>query len=69
MEYQPLEPASFLRGHVAFYWRALDEWFAEDEQLHGHPRDPYSRIDVYRTTRRVRVRVSYDRVIENVPER
>jgi uncharacterized protein (DUF427 family) len=25
------------------------------EQLFGHPRDPYSRIDVYRTTRRVRV--------------
>jgi uncharacterized protein (DUF427 family) len=52
---QPLEPASFLAGHVAFYWHALDEWFAEDEQLHAHPRDPYSRIDVYRTTRRVRV--------------
>jgi uncharacterized protein (DUF427 family) len=52
---QPLEPASFLAGHVAFYWHALDEWFAEEEQLFGHPRDPYSRIDVYRTSRRVRV--------------
>ncbi len=52
---EPMEPAAFLAGHLAFYWRALDEWFAEDEQLHGHPRDPYSRIDVYRTTRRVRV--------------
>jgi len=52
---EPLEPASFLRGHVAFYWRELDGWFAEAEELHGHARDPYSRIDVYRTTRRLRV--------------
>lgn len=51
----PIEPASFLRGHVGFYWRALDGWFAEAEELHGHPRDPYCRIDVYRTSRRVRV--------------
>jgi uncharacterized protein (DUF427 family) len=52
---EPLEPAAFLAGHLAFYWNELDEWFAEDEQLFGHPRDPYSRIDVYRTSRRVRV--------------
>jgi uncharacterized protein (DUF427 family) len=47
--------AAFLAGHVALQWDAMDEWFAEDEQLFGHPRDPYSRIDVLRTTRHVRV--------------
>jgi uncharacterized protein (DUF427 family) len=52
---EPLESASFLAGHVAFYWDALDEWFAEDEQLFGHPRDPYHRIDVYKSSRHVRV--------------
>ena len=52
---EPIEHAAFLNGHLAFYWNALDEWLAEDEQLHGHPRDPYSRIDVYPTSRRVRV--------------
>jgi uncharacterized protein (DUF427 family) len=52
---EPIESAQFLRGHVAFYWEALDEWFAEDEQLFGHPRDPYSRIDVYKSSRHVRV--------------
>ncbi len=51
----PIEHAPFLKGHLAFYWSALDEWFAEDEQLFGHPRDPYARIDVYPTSRRVRV--------------
>jgi uncharacterized protein (DUF427 family) len=63
---QPLEPAWFLAGHVALYWTAVDEWFAEDEQLFGHPRDPYSRIDVYRTTRRVRVRVAGEVVADSV---
>lgn len=62
----PLEPASFLRGHVAFYWHALDGWFAEAEQLHGHPRDPYSRIDVYRTARRVRVLLEDELLAESV---
>jgi uncharacterized protein (DUF427 family) len=63
---EPLEPASFLRGHVAFYWRGLDEWFAEAEQLHGHPRDPYTRIDIYRTTRRVRVLLGGEEVADSV---
>lgn len=52
---QPDESAPWLAGLVAFRWNALDEWFAEAEQLFGHPRDPYSRIDVCRTARHVRV--------------
>jgi len=51
----PAERAPWLGGLVAFRWDALDEWFAEAEQLFGHARDPYSRIDVCRTTRHVRV--------------
>jgi uncharacterized protein (DUF427 family) len=63
---EPLEPASFLRGHVALYWHVPDEWFAEDEQLFGHPRDPYSRIDVYRTSERIRVLVAGETVADSV---
>jgi uncharacterized protein (DUF427 family) len=66
---EPIEPASFLRGHVAVYWHVPDEWFAEDEQLFGHPRDPYSRIDVYRTSRRVCVTVGGEVVAESVRTR
>jgi uncharacterized protein (DUF427 family) len=51
----PASGAEWLSGLIAFRWNALDEWFAEAEQLFGHPRDPYSRIDVCRTTRHVRV--------------
>jgi uncharacterized protein (DUF427 family) len=53
----PPETAAFLAGHVALVWSSFDEWFVEDEQAFGHPRDPYARIDVYRTSRRVRVSI------------
>ena len=45
----------FLAGLVSLAFDAMDEWFVEDEQLFGHPRDPYSRIDVVKTARHVRV--------------
>jgi uncharacterized protein (DUF427 family) len=51
----PAEGADFLAGYLGVVWSAVDEWFCEDEQLFGHPRDPYSRIDVVRSTRRVQV--------------
>jgi uncharacterized protein (DUF427 family) len=44
-----------LAGHIALDWDAIDEWFAEDDQLFGHPRDPYSRIDIHKSSRHVRV--------------
>ena len=62
---EPITPASFLSGHAAFYWGKLDEWFVEDEQVLGHPRDPYHRIDTFRTTRRVRVSVDGELVAES----
>jgi uncharacterized protein (DUF427 family) len=52
---EPIESASFLAGYAALVWDSFDEWFVEDEQAFGHPRDPYARIDVYKTTRHVRV--------------
>ena len=62
---EPIDPAAFLSGHAAFYWGKLDEWWVEDEQVFGHPRDPYHRIDTYRTTRPVRVSVDGDLVAES----
>jgi uncharacterized protein (DUF427 family) len=51
----PLESVSFIAGHVALYWQKADEWLVEDARVHTHPRDPYHRIDVYPTSRHVRV--------------
>lgn len=53
----PLEAAPWLAGHVAFYWDRVEHWFDEDEEVFGHLRDPYHRVDVRRTGRRVRVLV------------
>jgi uncharacterized protein (DUF427 family) len=63
---EPVESAPFLAGHMAFYWNKVDEWYAEDEQLFGHPRDPYARIDVYPTSRRVRVSVDGQVIADSV---
>jgi len=51
----PIEEASFLQGHVAFYFDRMDSWSEEDEEIFVHPRDPYSRIDILASSRHVRV--------------
>ena len=43
----------------------LDEWLEEDEVLFGHPRDPYHRIDVRSTSRRIRISIGGEVVAES----
>ncbi|HEY8527447.1 MAG TPA: DUF427 domain-containing protein [Acidimicrobiales bacterium] len=50
-------PIEGLRGHVRLEWGAMDSWFEEDEEVHVHARDPYTRIDILASSRRVVVRV------------
>jgi uncharacterized protein (DUF427 family) len=54
-----------LEGLVTVDWDAVDEWLEEDEPLIGHPRDPYSRIDVRQTSRHVRVSIGGQTVAES----
>ncbi|HZN19570.1 MAG TPA: DUF427 domain-containing protein [Micromonosporaceae bacterium] len=44
-----------LTGYVGLDFDAFDAWWEEDEQVVAHPRDPFHRIDVRRSSRRVRV--------------
>jgi uncharacterized protein (DUF427 family) len=44
-----------LKGLIAFYWRAIDQWLEEDEEVFGHARDPYHRVDILESSRHVRV--------------
>ena len=46
-----------LAGTVRFDWAALDAWFEEDEEVFGHPRSPYVRVDALRSTRHVLVKL------------
>jgi uncharacterized protein (DUF427 family) len=43
----------------------MDAWFEEDEQVFVHPRDPHHRVDVLRSSRRVRVRVDGELVADS----
>ncbi len=54
---QPPPTAAQITGLIAFDWDSMDGVFEEDEEVFVHPRDPYTRIDVLRSSRRVRVRV------------
>jgi uncharacterized protein (DUF427 family) len=44
-----------VQDYVAFYWNTLDHWYEEDEEVFGHARDPYKRVDVLPSSRHVRV--------------
>lgn len=46
-----------IAGHYAFVWKTLDHWFEEDEEVFVHARDPYTRVDILPSSRRVRVEV------------
>ena len=62
---EPVEGMERLRGLVAFHFGALDEWLEEDERVQGHPRDPFHRIDVNRSSRRVKVSLDGDLLAES----
>ncbi len=53
----PPEEAAAIAGLIAFDWDSVTV-FEEDEEVLVHPRDPYTRIDVLRSSRQVRVTVA-----------
>jgi uncharacterized protein (DUF427 family) len=53
--FRPADPD--LDGYVVLDFFSFDEWSEEDEQIVGHPRDPFKRIDVRRSSRQVRIEV------------
>jgi len=60
----PPEGPSALSDLVAFDFDRLDAWFEEDEEIFGHPRDPYHRFDCRRTSEPVEVRVGGETIAE-----
>jgi uncharacterized protein (DUF427 family) len=51
----PDSPLERLRGLIRLDWNAMSEWLEEDEPVYTHPRDPYKRIDILASSRRVRI--------------
>ena len=48
----PIGTASRPREHIAIEWNRVDQWFDEDDEIYGHIRDLYQRIDARPTSRR-----------------
>ena len=48
-------PNPLIANTYRFEWDAFDAWFEEDEEVFGHPRSPYVRVDAVRSTRHVHV--------------
>ncbi len=53
-----------LEGYVSFDWGRMDAWYEEGEEVFVHARDPYSRVDVVRSSRHVRVVVAGKTIAE-----
>ena len=60
----PDSPIEALRDRVRFDWWAMDAWFEEDEEVFVHPRSPYTRVDILRASRTVRIEVAGEVVAE-----
>jgi uncharacterized protein (DUF427 family) len=54
----PLPGVPDLTGLLAPYVERWGRWLEEDEAVVGHPRDPFHRVDILRSSRRVTVRAN-----------
>ena len=60
----PKPEIAAIRGLLAFDPANVDHWYEEDEEVFGHPRDPYHRVDVRASDRRVRVTFAGETIAE-----
>jgi uncharacterized protein (DUF427 family) len=54
-----------LDGYVLLDWDAFDRWLEEEEEVRGHPRDPFHRVDVRLSSRHVRIELDGELVAES----
>jgi uncharacterized protein (DUF427 family) len=58
-------PVRELHDLVRLEWKAMDQWFEEDEPVFAGPRDPYHRVDILGSSRHVKVVVDGVTVAES----
>lgn len=61
----PIPEAAWLKGFGCMYWEKADAWYEEDQEVLGHLRDPYARVDILRSSRRTVVRAGGEVVAES----
>ena len=55
---EPIDSTPPIAGYLAFYWRKMDHWYEEDEEVFVHPRDPYHGVDMLESSRHIEVSVN-----------
>jgi uncharacterized protein (DUF427 family) len=60
----PFDEAAGIKDYLAFYWREMDHWFEEDEEVFVHARSPRVRVDILDSTRSVKVVLGGETVAE-----
>ena len=53
----PFDECAGIAGWLSFYWKKMDRWLEEDEEVFVHARDPHVRIDILESHRPVEVRI------------
>jgi uncharacterized protein (DUF427 family) len=51
---QPPDGGPDLSGLIGMYWARMDTIFEEEEEVFGHARDPYHRVEVLRSSKHIR---------------
>jgi uncharacterized protein (DUF427 family) len=61
--FRPADPD--LAGYVVLDFEGFDAWYEEDERILVHPRDPYHRVDILRSSRVVRIELDGEVLAES----
>jgi uncharacterized protein (DUF427 family) len=61
----PIAERTDIKGYFAFYWKKVDAWYEEDDEVFVHPRDPHHRVDVVRSSRHIRVELDGETVADS----
>lgn len=48
--------------YIGFDWDKMDRWFEEDEPISVEPRDPYTRLDIRQSSRKIEVVIAGETV-------
>jgi uncharacterized protein (DUF427 family) len=61
----PLESFTDLAGYLAFAWDDMEAWYEEDVEILGHARDPFHRVDILPSARKVAAVLDGDVIAES----
>ena len=62
---EPADDVPFLAGMLAFRWNAMDAWYEEEEEVFVHAKDPFKRIETFRSNRHVEVYAGGEKVADS----